>query len=412
MYKYFLILFVLAACTNVNKLTVYNSEVIPTDGINGFTSTDVFSTGGTDEVWGNKDSQECNPFSYSSLDASVDYSANSKVNNPLEMDSIYMKLTIPNVNVKGKREVELNSLHIKTDYSPSCKWIGMGIGWDAWQGKDLSGIVDKAALEFMARVDGAPTANIPIVFILEDYSANQCYATVASLGIDGGQVSEKWTKVRIPLSTFSYSVNNIDLTNVKQLLLQCYNKVDIYIDDIKIVPHKHNFKREKANLHVTDTIFPVEIFTEDLHSAWGVNQSFCSNFSLLSSNDRLGKYIDVNIDFAQNNCDWKEFGISWNNWLYTDISNSIHGVFLQFDIQIDKCKEAKISIEDYGGKKMWVDAINYVKSPSKHEWTQVRIPLRKFPIRDSSIDLKRVKSIVFSFKDKTKLKLDNIKLTN
>ena len=61
---------------------------------------------------------------------------------------------------------------------------------------------------------------------------------------------------------------------------------------------------------------------------------------------------------------------------------------------------------------MWVDAINFVKSPSKHEWTQVRIPLRKFPIRDSSIDLKRVKSIVFSFKDKTKLKLDNIKLTN
>ena len=135
-------------------------------------------------------------------------------------------------------------------------------------------------------------------------------------------------------------------------------------------------------------------------------------FSLLNSNDKSGTYIDVNIDFDQNNCDWNEFGISWNNWLYTDISNSIHGVFLQFDIQLDKCKEAKISIEDYGGKKMWVDAMNYVKSSSKDEWTQVRIPLRKFPIRNSSIDLKRVKSIVFSFQDKTKLKLDNIILTN
>ena len=42
MYKYFLILFVFAACSNVNELTVYQSEVIPTEGINGFTSTDVF----------------------------------------------------------------------------------------------------------------------------------------------------------------------------------------------------------------------------------------------------------------------------------------------------------------------------------------------------------------------------------
>ena len=83
-------------------------------------------------------------------DASIDYSANPEVNNPSKRIQS-SKLTIPNVNVKGKREVELNSLHIKTDYSPSCKWIGMGIGWDAWQGKDLSGIVDKAALEFMAR---------------------------------------------------------------------------------------------------------------------------------------------------------------------------------------------------------------------------------------------------------------------
>lgn len=412
MYKYLLILFVFISCSNVNELRVYQKEVVPSEGIEGFTSTEVFSKGGSDEVWGNKDSEVCNPFRYSSLDASIDYSADPQLDKQADSDSIYIKLDLPNVKVEDKRDVEMNSLHIKTDYSPSCEWIGMGIGWDAWQGKDLSSIVDKAALEFMARVDGAPTSTIPIVFILEDYSANQCYATVASLGIDGGQVSQKWTKVRIPLSTFSYAVNNIDLTNVKQLLLQCYNKVDIYIDDIKIVPHKHNFKKETPKLSVTDTILPIDIFSDELHSAWGINNKFCSNFSINTSKNSSGKYIDVNIDFTNNHCDWKEFGISWNNWLYTDMSQSIHGVFLQFDIQLNQCKQANISIEDYGGKKMRVNAMEFVKPTAKDEWTQVRIPLIKFPIRESSIDLKRIKSIVFSFQDKTKLKLDNIKLTN
>ena len=103
----------------------------------------------------------------------------------------------------------------------------MGIGWDGWQGKDLTNIIQGAAIEFMARVDEGPIYNIPIVFILEDYSSNQCYATASYLGIEGGKITDKWTKVTIPLPTFSYSQHNIDLSNIKQLLLQCYDKVDI-----------------------------------------------------------------------------------------------------------------------------------------------------------------------------------------
>ena len=59
------------------------------------------------------------------------------------------------------------------------------------------------------------TMQIPIVFILEDYSSNQCYATASYLGIEGGKITDKWTKVTIPLPTFSYSQHNIDLSNIK-----------------------------------------------------------------------------------------------------------------------------------------------------------------------------------------------------
>ena len=43
-------------------LTLYDVEVENTEGIDGFTSTEIFSTGGSDEVWGMKGKDEfCNP---------------------------------------------------------------------------------------------------------------------------------------------------------------------------------------------------------------------------------------------------------------------------------------------------------------------------------------------------------------
>ena len=396
----------------MKEVTLYNLEVEQSEGINGFTSIEIFSDGGTDEVWGNED-ENCNPFSFSSLDASIDYSDIpkdlEKIIDTVKIDLVY---DLPLVEVKVKKNEEKNSLHIKTDKPQTCEWIGMGIGWDGWQGKDLSGIVNNAAIEFMARVDGDVIYNIPIVFILEDYSANQCYATAGYLGIEGGEITNKWSKVIVPLSTFSYQINNIDLTNIKQLLLQCYDKVDIYIDDIKIVEHKHNYKKiSSTSLTVKDIALPIDIFSEKLNSAFGVNNNYCQNIKLSSDSDYAnGNYIDVNID--NDKCSWKKLGISWNDWLYSDLSKSIYGVYLEFDIKIDKFSSPKIFIEDYNGKKMHINLLKYINSKKINNWQKIRIPLKDFPIKKSKIDLERIKNIYFNFADKDKLKLDNLKLTN
>ena len=396
----------------MKEVTLYNLEKEQTEGINGFTSIEIFSDGGSDEVWGDED-ENCNPFSFSSLDASVDYFAIpknlEKIVDTVKIDLVY---DLPSVEVKVKKNEEKNSLHIKTDKPPTCEWIGMGIGWDGWQGKDLSGIVNNAAIEFMARVSGDAIYNIPIVFILEDYSANQCYATAGYLGIEAGEITNKWSKVIIPLSTFSYQVNNIDLTNIKQLLLQCYDKVDIYIDDIKIVKHKHNYKKiSSTSLSVKDTALPIDIFSEKLNSSFGVNNNYCQNIKLSSDSDYAqGNYIDVNID--NDKCSWKKLGISWNNWLYSDLSKSIYGVYLEFDIKIDKFSSPKIFIEDYNGKKMHINLLKYINSKKINNWQKIRIPLKDFPIKKSKIDLERIKNISFNFADKDKLKIDNLKLTN
>ena len=43
---------------------------------------------------------------------------------------------------------------IKLDWNrdaPGCKWSGIGIGWDNWAGKDLSPVMEYAAIQFYAR---------------------------------------------------------------------------------------------------------------------------------------------------------------------------------------------------------------------------------------------------------------------
>ena len=394
----------------MKEVTLYEYDIAPKEGINGFTSIEIFSKGGSDEVWGNED-ENCNPFTFSSLDASVDYPAISEnLEKIIDTIKIDLKLDLPLVEVKVKQNAVKNSLHIKTKKPPTCEWIGMGIGWDGWQGKDLSGIVNNAAIEFMARVDGDAIYNIPIVFILEDYSANQCYATAGYLGIDEGKITNKWTKVIVPLSTFSYQTNNIDLTNIKQLLLQCYDKVDIYIDDIKIIQHKHNYKKISSSLSIKDTTLPIDIFSEKLNSSFGIND-YCQNIKINSDLDYSnGYYIDVDIDNEK--CNWKKLGISWNEWLYTDLSKSIYGVFLEFDIKIENFSSPKVFLEDYNGKKMYINLLKYINAKKINNWQKIRIPMKDFPIKKSKIDLKRIKSIIFDFSLDDKLKIDNIKLTN
>ena len=400
----------------MKEITLYKN-LPPNSNVNNslgqFTSTEIFTKGGTDEVWGNSD-ERCNPFSFSPLDASMDYrEKNTKehIQNSENNEDIQISLSINEVEISEKKTVLKNSLHLNTDMDQNCEWVGMGIGWDGWQPKDLSDIVDKAAIEFMARVDGPIVYKVPIVFILEDYESNQCYATANYLGIDGGVITNDWTKVTIPLSSFSYLTNTIDLTNIKQLLMQCYDKIDIYIDNIKIIPYVHKYKRLNPNLTVRDSILPINIFSENLVSYYGINEQYCQNIILNQETSyNGGNFLEVNVDLQE--CKWNQLGISWNDWLYTDLSDNIYDLHLEFDVNVYKNSDTRIIFEDYSGKKISIELESYTDNEKTQNWEKVRIPFRQFPIRKSDINLKKIKNILFSFGDKTKLKLDNIKLTN
>ena len=54
----FLFCLIISSCKNLDMLTLYDVEVKNTEGIDGFTSTEIFTTGGGDEVWGMKGKDE------------------------------------------------------------------------------------------------------------------------------------------------------------------------------------------------------------------------------------------------------------------------------------------------------------------------------------------------------------------
>ena len=82
---------------------------------------------------------------------------------------------------------------------------------------------------------------------------------------------------------------------------------------------------------------------------------------------------------------------------------------MQFDIKEKAFKPFVISLDDYSGKKL---SYTYVKNSSGNsDWKNVSIPLYKFPIRKSKIDLTKIKLILFNFAYETDLSIDNIQLT-
>ena len=412
MFRLFIFLFlIISSCKNLDLLTLYDVEIKNTEGINGFTSTEIFTTGGSDEVWGMSGKDEfCNPFRFSSFDASINYSkineaASTQVKSSNSV-SVDRKYNLPTVKIKDRKRAPKNSIHLKTEKNPACEWIGMGIGWDGWQGKDMSRIMQSAAIEFVARVDKGYITSLPIVFILEDYSENQCYATANYLGIEGGKIDESWTKVIVPLQSFSYIKNKLDLTNIKQLLLQCYDATDVYLDNIKIVSYTHPYKKLNDNLTVYDSISPITIFDEQLNGVWGVDIDNCSNFT--TKNKMANRYISIKTDSSV--CDWLDFGISWNNWLYTDISNNVKDLILSFDLKTKKAEDFVISFEDYSGKKLSY-VIKKTDIKNNKEWRKIKLPLHKFPIRKSKVDLTKIKQIHFAFRFNSEIDLDNIILT-
>jgi hypothetical protein len=119
----------------------------------------------------------------------------------------------------------------------------MGIGWDSWTGKDLSRILDRAAIQFKAYSPTGKIKSLPLAASLEDFGGSQAW-----LGITGNLIKyegdDKWATVTLPLGDFSWEEFNADASNIKQFIIQFEAAGDFYADDIKIVPFTGSMKNK------------------------------------------------------------------------------------------------------------------------------------------------------------------------
>jgi len=117
-----------------------------------------------------------------------------------------------------------------------CPWVGLGVGWDQWSGKNLGPILNLAAIELVVRLpQGQPVRSFPWAFGLEDYSGRQAWMGMSADRLLNGPVGPDYRAIRLPLTAFNWREMKTDPSNIKQFLLQFEADGVVEIHSIRIV---------------------------------------------------------------------------------------------------------------------------------------------------------------------------------
>lgn len=128
------------------------------------------------------------------------------------------------------------ALHLTWDkVTGGCNWIGIGFGWNAWLSKDMSEVVNEAAIQFKVKSAKGSFTNLPVAFAIEDYTGVQSYYGYTKELASGEFNETTWQTVTIPLKNFPFERNDADLSKVKQFMIQLEGDGDIYLDEVRIV---------------------------------------------------------------------------------------------------------------------------------------------------------------------------------
>ena len=202
----------------MKELALYENEVLVAEAkdVNGFQLTDIFTDDITSEIWFTP-SPTC--------------------------------LTV----TSERKEVFAGTGAMKFTWNKQaggCPWLGLGIGWANWSGKDLGSIENSAAISFKVKTQEGSMKGLPWAMALEDYAGTQAWIGVTSGYVEGGIVDTTWRTVTIPLVDFQFEGWNLDAGTVKQLLIQFESNGTVFVDEFKIIPFK---PKEPNTLLVTNS---------------------------------------------------------------------------------------------------------------------------------------------------------------
>lgn len=153
---------------------------------------------------------------------------------------------------KGCMRLKLNS---DTTYTigwdkpgGGCNWVGMGVGWDMWSGKNLAPLLDSAAIELKVKLPAGARAakTLPLAFGLEDYSNRQAWMGMSARWVIDGPIGNQYAHIRLPLQEFNWDEQKADASNVKQLIIQFEAAGEFVLRHIRIVRHAGTSRKQAA----------------------------------------------------------------------------------------------------------------------------------------------------------------------
>ena len=306
-------------------------------------------------------------------------------------------------------------MSIEWDASRGCKFIGIQIPWASYAAKDLTPLLDCAAIEMAIRLEEGSLTNIPMFFGLVDYAGRQCMTKINFLGMDDGVLDTSWRKVRIPLRTFNYQRRGVNMANIKELKIEFQRSGHAHIDEIKIVRHTHDYPIELD--HSTDVVagLPWKIGTTP-EEWWGINPRYSSSFlfgeeqDVGSSNEANPMKIQADVDAALPDA-WDQFGVSFSNWKRVDLESLHATAALSFDLTCAELPDLVISIHAFSGQRRQVRTQLQSHQLVARGENQFRayIPIRSFPDY-GSLDWSALKEVRFRVEESARFDFANLKL--
>jgi hypothetical protein len=215
-----LTLLLLQACSHVKPLALYDNEDWPADGpLKGLGAPSIYNETMSTEIW------------YTQNPSCIQVNGES-----------------------GSASNGSNNMRIKWDKpGGGCDWVGMGIGWAGWSGKDFSQIYTSAAIAFDVRSLTGPMKGLPWAIGFEDFNGAQAWTGFTPSMIEGKVITDQWTTVRVPLENFPFEGRDVDVASIKQVIMQFESSGTVSMDNIRIEPYKSR-GRQQATLNMIDAI--------------------------------------------------------------------------------------------------------------------------------------------------------------
>jgi len=229
----------------------------------------------------------------------------------LDITSAYF--ITPELDESGEAIVESAMRWTWDKKAGDCSWMGMGLGWDGWSGKDLSQITNKAAIQLKVRSVKGDLKSLPLAACLEDYGDNQLWIGFHPHVIENGVIrDEGWTNIILPLAEFEWDIApNIDMSNIKQMIVQFEAGGDLYVKEINVIPFKGGFTKRVEIAHAESLNLSIDGQSDE--DAWGHAQEVeFSTYKVKSLSDDENLYFLLSFESNQAMINPFEDGGMWN----------------------------------------------------------------------------------------------------